>query len=121
MKIRIKKGLLSGTIIAPPSKSMSHRYLIASSLSLNNVVKNISYSDDIIATLSCLKNLGSKYVINQDTVTFNSFNPINNKPEFDANESGSTLRFLIPLSLVYYDEVVFKGTTKLIERGIYNG
>ena len=118
VKIRIKKGLLSGTIIAPPSKSMSHRYLIASSLSFGNVVKNISYSDDIIATLSCLKNLGSKYVINQDTVTFNSFNPINNKPEFDANESGSTLRFLIPLSLVYYDEVVFKGTKKLIERGI---
>ncbi len=109
---------MDGTITAPPSKSMSHRYLIASALGLNNVVKNISYSDDIIATLSCLKALGFNFTQDKDTVTFNSFTHQSYIPVLNANESGSTLRFLIPLSLVYYDRVVFTGTTKLIERGI---
>ncbi|MCR5741502.1 MAG: hypothetical protein K6G38_03485 [Gammaproteobacteria bacterium] len=118
MKLRIKKGVLNGKTAVPPSKSYAHRHLIASALSYGGIVKNIEYSDDIIATLTSLKSLGFNYIKRFDSVEFLADRNRKESPVLDANESGSTLRFLIPLSLVLYDNVTFLASKKLLERGI---
>lgn len=105
---------------APPSKSYAHRMLICASLANGeSVVKGVSESDDMHATLGCVTSFGGKYEKNGDTVKlYPRKNSKCNCAVFDCRESASTLRFFIPLSLVFYKKVVFKGTEKLISRGI---
>ena len=120
MRVTIKKGIAKGNITAQPSKSYSHRLLIAAALSNeDSVVNNVVLSEDIKATISCLKTLGKDITIEDKKVY------IKNKEEklpeelvFECNESGSTLRFFIPIALVFGKKVVFKGSEKLISRGI---
>ena len=71
MNVTITAGKLSGTIKAPPSKSMAHRMLICEGLCKNQVcrIHGISDSDDISATLECLSSLGAKYQKDGDIVT----------------------------------------------------
>ena len=101
MKVEIRPSVLSGTVKAPPSKSYAHRLLLAAALS-DRVCKieNISSSDDISATLDCIETLK------------------NGGENYNCRESGSTLRFLVPLSLVKGDKAEFRGSERLIERGI---
>ena len=117
MKVRINPSHLSGTITAPPSKSASHRALIAGVLSEESVIYNVGNSNDINATLSCLRTLGAKVECNGDTLTTGGFDPKNVKScVIDAGESGSTLRFLIPLCLFSSNPVTIKGHGKLLQR-----
>ena len=120
MNVLLKKGVLNGIISAPPSKSYSHRYLIASLLSNDKCeVSSLFFSDDIKATLSCVESFGGKYEILDDKVIiYGNNNYYINNPVFNCNESGSTLRFLIPIALSKYDNVTFVGTERLISRGI---
>ena len=119
MKVIINKSKYSGTINVPSSKSYSHRYLIAAMLSSNSsVVSNIYYSNDVMATLNCMSSFGCEYKKDSNSVTVFNNNKVLEDPVFDCFESGSTLRFLIPISLTKYESVTFKGTNKLIERGI---
>lgn len=119
MDVSIKKGLLNGKVKAPPSKSYSHRYLIASMLSkMESEISNIYFSDDILATLNCISVFGRKYLRKKDSVLFEKETFTNEIPVFECHESGSTLRFMIPISLSKYNHVVFKGTERLISRGI---
>lgn len=119
MKVTIKKGIAKGTIKVPPSKSYVHRALIMGMLAKSNTtISNISYSNDILATLNAIMMLGSDVAINDDTISFNGFVNIDDIPTLDANESGSTLRFLIPVSMVLYDHFIIKGTEKLFSRGL---
>ncbi len=119
MDVNIKNKTLNGQIKAPPSKSYSHRYLISSMLSQNeSEISNIYFSDDILATLACIKVFGRKYLIKEKSVLFEKETYINQMPIFECHESGSTIRFMIPISLTKYDHVIFKGTTRLISRGI---
>ena len=126
MKVNINKSIANGTVKAQPSKSYAHRLLIACALSKKeSVINNIVLSNDILATINCIKALGKEVVIEGDyikTITIKnneSFN-INEKEEiiFDCLESGSTLRFFIPIALLLNKKVIFKGTKKLISRGI---
>lgn len=119
MKVSIKKASPKGTLYAPPSKSYTHRYLIASMLSNNeSVISNVYFSDDVLATLSCVVSFGRAYKKDSNSITILNENNIVKEPIFNCNESGSTLRFLIPISLTKYDHVTFKGTKKLLSRGI---
>lgn len=119
MKVIINKSKYSGTINVPSSKSYSHRYLIAAMLSSNSsVVSNIYYPNDVMATLNCMSSFGCEYKKDSNSVTVFNNNKVLEDPVFDCFESGSTLRFLIPISLTKYESVTFKGTDKLIERGI---
>ena len=119
MKVKIEKSKYSGTINVPSSKSYSHRYLLAAMLSKNSsVVNNIYYSNDVMATLNCMSSFGCDYKKDANSVTVFNNNKVVDNPIFDCNESGSTLRFLIPIALTKYENVTFKGTVKLIERGI---
>lgn len=120
MIAHFEKSVLSGNIKAPPSKSVAHRYLISAFLSDGECsVENISLSEDIKATISCLKSLGADITVHDGTaiVRKNGFK----SNVLDCNESGSTLRFLIPIALTMNREFIFKGSKKLFERplGIY--
>lgn len=121
MRVTIKKGIANGIINAQPSKSFSHRLLIASALSNNlSVVNNVVLSNDIIATINCLKTLGKEILIEDNKITIQNKKNflLSNELVFDCLESGSTLRFFIPIALTTGKRLIFKGTEKLISRGI---
>ena len=123
MKIKIFKSNASGNVVAPPSKSYAHRLLIASFLSNKKcVVSNVEFSNDINATLNCIKELGGSFIIKDNEVIFDGKNDKEIKEEYvlDCGESGSTIRFLIPIALVLKknSKITMKGTEKLISRGL---
>lgn len=121
MKVKILPSKTSGEVSAPPSKSFAHRYLIGSVLSCGKcVIKNIAYSDDISATLSCIEQLGGSVTKDGNIVTVI---PTNEKQienaVFDCKESGSTLRFFIPVVLATgAKHCTFLGSERLLARGI---
>ncbi len=116
MDLTLKKGKPTGVISAPPSKSFAHRYLIGAMLSGNTTVGNLSYSQDVLATLDCLNAYGASFLEENDSVTING--TCNIEPIFNCNESGSTLRFFIPIAMSKYEEATFTATSRLLERGI---
>ena len=119
MKVKINKSIACGTISAPPSKSYSHRYIIASLLSnKENILHNVSLSDDIMATLECVKTFGAEYEVKEDSITIFPNKEITINPVFNCHESGSTLRFFIPIALLKYSKSTFVGSAKLLSRGI---
>lgn len=121
MKVKILPSKTSGEVSAPPSKSFAHRYLIGSVLSRGKcVINNIADSDDISATLSCIEQLGGSVTKDGNTVTVI---PTNEKQienaVFDCKESGSTLRFFIPVVLATgAKNCTFLGSERLLARGI---
>ncbi len=116
MKVKIEKGLPSGEIFAPPSKSYAHRLLICSALSKKGEVCGIIDSEDMLATLDCIKSLGLDYTRKDRTVSI--FKGENESNIFNCRESGSTLRFFIPIALARGGVCEFHGTKRLISRGI---
>ena len=124
MTITINPTKLSGTVTPPPSKSQSHRLLIAAALgSGESVISNVAFSQDIEATLRCLEELGAGFECAEDTVTVrgmgaNAMSPMRRMayPHLDCGESGSTLRFLIPIALAVRGGGVFHGRGRLMER-----
>lgn len=122
MNRRIEKSFLKGEIVAEPSKSYFHRYLLSSFLaggtSEISYVSDLSCSKDILATLSCASLFHKKAEILGKTLRIS---PVSSEPEKIATncfESGSTLRFLIPVVLALYGSGEFYGTERLIQRGI---
>ena len=102
MNLTITPGKLSGTVTPPPSKSQAHRLLICAALAgEGSVIHNLADSQDIRATRRCLAELTT------DRRTL---------PELDCGESGSTLRFLIPIALALRGGGVFTGQGRLMER-----
>lgn len=106
MNVLIRPGKLLGTIDAMPSKSHAHRVLIAQKLAQlqgqkkNDPLEVPDFSVDIEATKNCLVQLDKEM------------------PFLDCKESGSTLRFLLPVAMALKEEAVFIGTGKLPERPI---
>ncbi|MBE5816812.1 MAG: 3-phosphoshikimate 1-carboxyvinyltransferase [Clostridiales bacterium] len=123
MKAVFYPSRAQGCINAPPSKSMAHRALICGALSPKSVIRNITWSEDIRATYNCLVNLGAEAYVEGNNVIIGGLSPekIKNGTTIDCNESGSTLRFLIPICLVSGKEIHVKGSTRLMERplGVY--
>ena len=103
MTVTITAGKAIGTVTAPPSKSVAHRALICGALTEKSTVKNIAMSKDIEATLSCLKSLGANAeFVSKDEIVIGGLD-LDNIPDdaiLNCNESGSTLRFLIPIALL---------------------
>lgn len=114
--LKIYPSKLKGEVKIPPSKSMAHRAIICAALSDKLCrIDNIDYSDDIIATIDAMKSLGVKIIKYRDYVEVVGINKDIQSTEkirvIDCNESGSTLRFLVPISLL------FEGSTRFIGRG----
>ena len=119
MRAIVAPGKASGTIIAPPSKSMAHRMLMGAGLADGiSRVQNIDLSEDIKATLGILEALGCKYLISDREVIMTGIGSKKIKTEqmLDCKESGSTLRFFIPLLLTGGKKAVFSGAKRLFER-----
>lgn len=104
---------LKGEVTIPPSKSILHRYLIASALSESEVTLNgvSSICDDVLVTMNALKQLGCKteYINNNIKVSKQSFE----KTEIDMKESGTSLRVLLPILMHFNDEIVVVGKDSL--------
>lgn len=118
MKAIFEPCKLSGQVEAPPSKSMAHRYLIGAALSGEKCMfSGVDYSQDILASIDCLRALGAKIETDGDKVTIDSegFMKVDN-PVLECRESGSTLRFFIPLALCLGKPVTLKGSERLFER-----
>ena len=116
MNVTIHPGKAVGTVAAPPSKSMAHRLLICAGLAKGvSKIKGVAFNEDILATIDCLQALGVKCCIEGDTVTVTgaAFTP---SQTLCCRESGSTLRFFIPLALLCGKPVTFTGTQKLLSR-----
>lgn len=113
-----------GKVSAPPSKSMAHRYMICGALSEQSMVENIARSDDIEATARCLRALGSRVEFEENSLLLGGLprgikNPCGHEKEIilDCGESGSTLRFLLPVALLFEREITLTGSQRLLERG----
>lgn len=93
---------LKGEIKIPPSKSLLHRAIICGGLSKGtSVIENVDYSDDIVATIDGMKALGAEIICKDKSIKINGKNVFSNREcTINCNESGSTLRFLIPVSIV---------------------
>ena len=105
-----------GEVFAPPSKSMAHRYLICGALSEQSRVSGLAMSEDIKATADCLKALGSRVDFENDTALVGGLCP-KEEALLDCRESGSTLRFMLPLALLGNKEITLTGSPRLMERG----
>lgn len=118
MTATFKRCTLHGKADAPPSKSMAHRYLIGASLSGEKcVLSGVDYSEDILASIDCLRALGAHITTDGDVVTVDSQEFMKAEmPVLECRESGSTLRFFIPLALCLGKEVTLIGSERLLER-----
>lgn len=118
MRAVILPSVARGTVVAPPSKSVAHRALICGALSESSTIRNIAFSQDIEATLRCLEAMGATVQREGDTVRIGGLNPFGLRPytRLDCGESGSTLRFLLPICLLSSVPVVLTGSRRLLER-----
>ena len=116
MKAVFSPSFPFGEVFAPPSKSMAHRYLICGALSEQSRVSGLAMSEDIKATSDCLKALGSRVDFENDTALVGGLCP-KEEAQLDCRESGSTLRFMLPLALLGNKEITMTGSPRLMERG----
>lgn len=123
MKVQITAPRFGGSLRVPSSKSMTHRELIAAALAPGQSrVSGVSPSEDIRATVSILTLLGAGFEMEKNpdgTETIlvrGGLAPQGKAVLADAGESGSTLRFLIPIGLVSGNEVTYTGHGKLPSR-----
>ena len=117
MKVSLSPSKLNGTVDAPASKSCLHRALIcAAAADKETKIFASSFSKDIEATVSCLSSLGARFEYGEGFVTVY---PIENKDEeciLDCNESGSTLRFMLPFAAALGRKCTFIGAERLGKR-----
>lgn len=114
--LRIEPVKMEGSVTVPPSKSLAHRAIICASLANGrSVIKNIQYSDDIRATILGMRSLGAVILEEEDTLTIDGVKSgiVTQGRTIDCNESGSTLRFLIPIATLFEGETRFIGQGKL--------
>ena len=109
---------ISGTITAPPSKSMAHRAVLCAALAEGRShITNLEFSKDISATLGAAGQLCANVQTGRDDAVVEGlghFVPLT--APVDCCESGSTLRFLIPIASLTGQEVTFTGRGRLMER-----
>lgn len=117
MNLLISPSRPTGTVAVPPSKSMAHRLLICAALADGeSTVRGVELSEDIAATCDCLRAMGAQIRFDGDRVTVRG---VAGKPRptglLPCRESGSTLRFLIPLCLTG-ETVTLSGSERLMQR-----
>lgn len=119
MKAICYPSRLSGKVRAIPSKSDAHRKLICAALSDNGCILPLSepFCDDIAATVRCLRALGSEITQTDGGLRVS---PLEKQKHavLDCGESGSTLRFLLPVAMAVCEDIAVTGTGRLPERPI---
>lgn len=146
MDKRIKSSIAKGIVKAPPSKSMAHRYIICAGLCDKvSTISNVDYSEDIKATIDCIKALGAKVDVGESFVSIDGRETVIQKILKNANEttasdksdmsdkqdiseidflcreSGSTMRFFMGIAMTLPVTANFYGSETLRNRpfGIY--
>lgn len=124
MKVTVKPGKISGDIKVISSKSYAHRFIIAAALSDEPTkISNVSDAEDVLTTIEAVKALGAKVEKAGDDVVVT---PIDKTKLSDTvvkihcNESGSTLRFLMPIVAAITNDAVFYAKGRLPLRPIYD-
>ena len=118
MRVDIRPSHACGKVMAPPSKSMAHRYLMCAALAEGeSVVHGISQSQDMLATMDCLRLLGADIKLVGDTayIRGTKLQTLPEKP-LECRECGTTLRFMLPLCLMGQGEITLTGSEKLLSR-----
>ena len=125
MKVTVEPGLPRGTVKAPPSKSEAHRLITAAALGKGkSIISSLALSDDIKATLGCVRALGADVrLISSGTAEITGIDPSRaaEVPVLDCGECGTTLRFMIPLCLLTPGKKILTGSERLLSRplGVY--
>ena len=118
--VKVSPFVPNGTVNVPPSKSDVHRAIICAAMA-NGVsrISPVALSNDIKATIGCIKALGADAVLENNVLTVDGTNMYKNKTALlDCGESGSTLRFFIPIAAVGNINATFVGKGKLPQRPI---
>ncbi len=119
MDIRITPAKLQGKVKVPPSKSQAHRLIIAAALAEDvSRIEDVSMSKDIRATISCMQALGANIEVKGSTALVRGIEKPAESAVLDCCESGSTLRFLIPVAAALGTRARFEGQGKLPDRPV---
>ena len=118
MKAIFSPSTPRGSVEAPPSKSAAHRRLICAGLANGvSVLSGIAPSEDIAATVDCLSDLGAKIELSEGVAKVTGFDPrLSGGENLWCRESGSTLRFLLPLCLLSNGVFHLSGEPSLFSR-----
>lgn len=116
MKVKITPSILNGEFVAPPSKSFAHRYILASFLSGDKTcVSNVGDSKDVLATLGAIASVGAEYEKTADGVIIGGNRDTPAKSVF-CNESGTTLRLIMPVLSALGYKTELTGKPSLLSR-----
>lgn len=119
MDIKIYPSKLIGTVSAPSSKSYSHRMIIAAALADGiSEISNVTDSNDITVTSQAMEALGANVLSDSGTYTVRGIKTPAAKADIDCGESGSTLRFIIPVAAALGTTATLNGHAKLPQRPI---
>ncbi len=124
--VTLQAAPIQGSIRIPPSKSLSHRALMGAALAEGtSSISNLILSEDILATIEAMRSMGAEIQMEEKNGRFcaevTGTAPAAHKERlermgFNCKESGSTIRFIIPLALLFAKEASFTGSGKLVER-----
>ena len=114
----LKSSSLCGRVTVPPSKSDVHRAIICAALAKGvSRISPVAFSEDISATIDCIKALGAEVTNDGDGIIVDSRKIFSvDKAVLDCRESGSTVRFFIPVAAAGGVQAVFIGHGRLPER-----
>ena len=119
MNIKITPAKLKGTVTPPPSKSVAHRMVIAAALAEGtSVIDRVYPSVDILTTIEAMRQLGADITVEGERAVVRGIGKAPEKAVIDCCESGSTMRFVIPVAAALGTETTFLGRGKLPERPI---
>lgn len=119
-KVVIFPRLLNGRVTVPPSKSVAHRAIICAALAKGrSVIKNISFSQDILATIDAVKALGAQVSVEGSVAVVDGTHMFNVPfARINCRESGSTLRFMLAVAAAGGVKSTFNGEGRLPQRTI---
>lgn len=118
MKVRIIPSLIDGTINAPSSKSVAQRAIAAALLAQgNSLIKDITWSNDVLAAISVAENMGSLLTIVENNLKINGGRKIQS-PVFNCGESALCMRMFSPIAALFENEITFNASGSLLKRPV---
>jgi len=118
----IRPAHLCGSVTAPPSKSAAHRAILCAALAKGmSEIANITLSDDMRATMGAIEAMGARVHYENRTLQIDTTGSLAKSAQIDCGESGSTLRFFIPVAAALGMHAEFAGHGRLPQRpiGVY--
>lgn len=119
MKVTVTPSKCEGSVQIPPSKSMSHRAILCACLAPGiSHIDNIAYSVDVQTTIEGMRALGAEIECYENSLRIKGIQDFNTLTDstVNCNESGSTLRFFIPIFAATNKRVSFTGKNRLLKR-----